>query len=107
MTMFAKPPVLPPPPPDPVLVSSAVLSVSERKLLWDYIQRNEPGLAAWFADPQISKLIKQQGAIAQFEPTLIQSALGPDVLARVLPQAPKAKASAPANSYHRRTAVPA
>lgn len=83
-----------PPAPEPPLVSAARLTPAEKQRVWQHVQQHEPNLAEWFKDPSVARLLKQ-GATMQFEPDLIEAALGPAARARLLPSPPAARPPAP------------
>lgn len=56
-------------------VSASRLTPQDKARVWAYIKANRPDLVAFFADPDVARLIKQCGAVPRFDRTLIEEAL--------------------------------
>ena len=66
----------PAPPTGERLVPANRLNPGQRRELWNFINRTDAPVKAFLADPIVSRLIKEDGAVMLFEPELIRAALG-------------------------------
>jgi hypothetical protein len=56
-------------------VSASRLTPQDKSSVWAHIKATRPDLVAFFADPEVARLIKQCGAVPRFDRTLIEEAL--------------------------------
>jgi hypothetical protein len=56
-------------------VSASRLTPQDKARVWAFIKTNRPDLVAFFADPEVARLIKQCGAVPRFDRALIEEAL--------------------------------
>ena len=82
--VFKTPPPPLPVPVEQVLVSSAALNADEKKRVWEHIKLYDQPLLAFLSDPQVTRVVRELGGVMQFEPALIEAALGSTALARLL-----------------------
>ena len=62
------------------LIPANRLTGRQRNDLWAHIQQHDPAMQSFLKDPIVSMLIKDNGGVVLFQPTLVESALGHDAL---------------------------